>query len=233
MSTQTLHPIHQKIIAKLGGPAMLAALGSSAAPKDNTPLTEAVSKLSAQLDTKPNSPQSMYAQLDTKPGSPQSKYLPSAKPTRAADTDTSWTWPDDEENKVLVKGVLVNATWNGYKPIHQASASFYFHDVGYPVYDSDGHFLQNMPLPDLRDIVKAMWNLLPKATQEQIHDWAASSSEASLANIADVIYDIVKDVLQSVFHIPAFVVRVIIGVLIPRIVVWIVTHIAELPVKDS
>lgn len=158
-----------------------------------------------------------------------SKYTTQAAPG----VDTAWSWPSDNENKNALENLWSDDTLNGFRPFHQSAANFFLDDVGYPVYDNDGNFLQFLRLPSPSEIAKAIWNLLSKDIQQSIYDWASKADDASLASIGKAVYDLVKDTLQSVFHIPAFVVRLALGVIIPRVVIWIVTHIADLPVKEK
>jgi hypothetical protein len=151
------------------------------------------------------------------------------------DVDTSWAWPSDEENKFSFNHIWTGSgsALNGFRPFHQSAATFFLNDVGYPAYDSKGNFLQFIKLPGLKEIALAVWNILPKTVQKSIHDWADKGGDSSMKSIADAIYEVVKDVLASVFHIPTFVIKVTLGVLIPRLVIWFVANIKDLPIKDS
>ncbi|KAF2837881.1 hypothetical protein M501DRAFT_144428 [Patellaria atrata CBS 101060] len=147
-------------------------------------------------------------------------------------TDTDWTWPTDTENLAWMTDYFDMHTYNGYKPFHQSSATFFFQDVGWPILDIHGNVTTWKQLPSLHDIAVAVWNLLPRATQVNIKAWAADYNAQSGQNIADAIYEVVKTALGTL-GVPAFVVRVVIGVLVPRLVLWIVANINSLDVKDA
>jgi hypothetical protein len=147
-------------------------------------------------------------------------------------TDTDWTWPNNKDNNAWMIENFNEDTYNGYKPFHQSSAAFFVQDVGWPTYDAQGNFLAWKQLPSLSDIANAVWNLLDKTTQQNIKNWVATWTSDSGKSIADAIYEVVKMALKNL-GVPPFVIRVILGVIVPRLITWIAANIDSLTVKSS